>query len=194
MLRSGGRTLFVSLSDRTSSCPVQMVAMVTPHLQFTRNTSTEEIMNTQENSRQTDESISKAALSRRLEGISWGAVLIAVGTIWLLPDKQVPKGTWLIAAGLIILGFSLVRYFNALRVSGFSVAVGILATLAGLGEYFALHLPLFAIALIGLGTYLLFERLHEKDSVSTPERGWSCCWPGEQENDRSGAQGQTGGH
>jgi len=141
-----------------------------------------------------DDSARKAALSRRLEGIGWGVLLITLGTIWLLPERQVPPGSWLIAAGLIILGLSAIRYFNALRVSGFSLAVGILAMLAGLREYFGLELPLFAIALIGLGTCLLFERLLEKDSNSTAGRGWRCCWPGKQEDSRDAAQGQTGGH
>jgi hypothetical protein len=132
-------------------------------------------MNTQENSRSIDESTQKAALSRRLEGIGWGVLLIAVGTIWLLPQGRVPKGTWLIAAGLIVLGFSVVHYFNALKVSGFSLAVGILALVAGLGEYFAVELPLFAIALIGLGTWLLLQRLPEKHSNSDTGRRWNRC-------------------
>lgn len=138
-------------------------------------------MNSHDNSRSLDDNDGKTALSRRLEGIGWGVLLITVGAIWLLPPKQVPPGSWLMAAGLIILGFSAIRYFNALRVSGFSLAVGILALLAGLGEYFALDLPLFAIALIGLGAWLLFSRLREKDSASTAGRGW-CGGPSEHGN------------
>jgi hypothetical protein len=138
-------------------------------------------MNSYGNPRSTDENDGKAALSRRLEGIGWGVLLITVGTIWLLPPKHVPPGSWLMAGGFIILGFSAIRYFNALRVSGFNLAVGILAMLAGLGEYFALDLPLFAIALIGLGAWLLFSRLHEKDSASAAGRGW-CGGPSEHGN------------
>jgi hypothetical protein len=57
----------------------------------------------------------KIALSRRLEGFSWAVLLIVVGTIWLLPETQLPHGSWLIAAGLIMLGLNAIRYFNRIR-------------------------------------------------------------------------------
>ena len=60
-------------------------------------------MTTQGNQISIDENSRKAALNRRLEGIGWGVLLISIGTIWLLPEKQVPQGSWLIAAGLILL-------------------------------------------------------------------------------------------
>jgi hypothetical protein len=151
-------------------------------------------MNSDDKSRSTDDNDRKAALSRRLEGIGWGVLLIIVGTIWLLPSKHVPPGSWLMAGGLIILGFSAIRYFNALRVSGFSLAVGILALLAGVGEYFALDLPLFALALIGLGAWLLFARLRERDLISGAGRSWPCCWPETRDNNQDTARGQEGGH
>jgi hypothetical protein len=150
-------------------------------------------MTTHDNPGSIDDSSRKAALSRRLEGIGWGVLLITIGTIWLLPERQIPRGSWLIAAGLIILAFSVVRHLKALTVSGFSLAVGLLALLAGLGEFFSLELPLLAIVLIGLGTCLLFVRLLEKDPTSTADRGWRCCWRGEQEDDGDAAPGSAGG-
>lgn len=123
-------------------------------------------MTTQGNQISIDENSRKAALNRRLEGIGWGVLLISIGTIWLLPEKQVPQGSWLIAAGLILLGLNAIRYLNAIRVSGFSLVVGILAMLAGLGEFFGLKLPLFAIALIAVGACILLKPLLEKDSIS----------------------------
>jgi len=151
-------------------------------------------MTTQEDQMSADENAKKAALSRRVEGIGWGVLLITIGTIWLVPAGQVPKGSWLIAVGLILLGLNAVRYFYALRMSGFSLAVGILALLAGLGEFYGLNLPLFPIALIGVGACLLVKRLFERESISTPGQGWCCCWPGEQESNRDAARGQAVGH
>lgn len=151
-------------------------------------------MTNQDNQMSIDENARKTALSWRLEAIGWGVLLITVGTIWLLPEKQVPQGSWLIAAGLIMLGLNAIRYFNAIRMSGFSLAVGIFALLAGLGKFFGLKLPLFAIALIGVGACLLLRRLREKDSISTAGQGWCCCWPAEQESNRDAARGQAVGH
>ncbi len=151
-------------------------------------------MTTQENQKSVDENAKKTALSRRLEGIGWGVLLITIGTIWLLPAKQVPHGSWLIAVGLIMLGLNAVRYLYALAISGFSLAVGILALLAGLGEFYGLNLPLFPIALIGVGACLLLRRLFERDSISTTGQGWCCCWPGEQKSNRVDSPGQAVGH
>ena len=151
-------------------------------------------MTTQGNQISIDENSRKAALNRRLEGIGWGVLLISIGTIWLLPEKQVPQGSWLIAAGLILLGLNAIRYLNAIRVSGFSLVVGILAMLAGLGEFFGLKLPLFAIALIAVGACILLKPLLEKDSISPTGRGWCGCWQWERESNRDRTRGQAVGH
>src|SRR3972149_2042115 len=76
----------------------------------------------------------KAALNKRLESIGWGLFLIMIGGIWLVPDEQVPEGTWLIGAGLIMLGLNLARYLNGIRMSGFTIVLGILALASGLSD------------------------------------------------------------
>ena len=130
---------------------------------------------TTQNNQVVDENTRKVALSRRLEGFGWAALLIAVGTIWLLPEKQVPHGSWLIAAGLILLGLNAIRYLNRIRMSGFSIVVGIVALTMGLGEFFGLNLPLIAVALIVIGVGILLKTMLEKDSISPVGHGWNCC-------------------
>ena len=71
-----------------------------------------------------------------------GALLITVGTIWLLPEKQVPRGSWLMAAGIILLGLNAIRYLNGIRMRRFSLVAGAVALLAGVGAYFNWNLPL----------------------------------------------------
>ena len=124
-----------------------------------------------------DGTTKRVALERRLEDLGWGVLLIAVGTIWLLPEEHVPHGSWLIAAGLIMLGLNVARFFSGLRTSGFSLVVGILALIAGLGEFFGIGVPLLPIALIVIGAYLLLKPLRYKDSASATGHGWSCCRP-----------------
>jgi hypothetical protein len=62
----------------------------------------------------------KEELNQRLEAIGWGLSLITIGMLWLVPAGLVPDGTWLIAAGVILLGVNVVRYFNAIKMKGMS--------------------------------------------------------------------------
>jgi hypothetical protein len=99
---------------------------------------------------------SKAALNKRLEAIGWGLFLIIIGALWIIPDERVPDGTWLIAAGVIMLGVNAVRYLNDIKMSWASLILGLLAVIFGLGEFVGLDLPFVAILLIvfGLGIIL----------------------------------------
>ncbi len=134
-------------------------------------------MTNQNNQTTDDVQKKKAKLDARLSDIGWAVLLITIGTIWLLPDKQVPQGSWLIAGGVILLGLNVIRYFNGIRMSGFSLVLGTLALLAGIAGFFAWHLPLFAIALIVIGACLLFKPLVERKSVFAARHGCCCEWP-----------------
>lgn len=151
-------------------------------------------MTTEHNQVSIDESTRKLALSNRLEDFGWAVLLIAIGTIWLVPDHMIPQGSWLIAVGVILLGLNAVRSFNRIRIRGFSLAVGIVALLIGLGEFFGLRLPLFPIALIVIGVGMLLKPLFEKDSVSAFSRGWCCCGQGEREISQDATQRRATGH
>ncbi len=150
-------------------------------------------MTTEDNQIPNRENARKTALGRRLEGIGWGVLLISIGTIWLLPAGQVPPGSWLIAPGLILLGLNAGRYFYAIRMSGFSLIAGTLALLLGLGEYFGVKVPFFALALILVGACILLKPLFAKHSIFPAGKGWCCCWPEKQESSQDRAQGQPAG-
>lgn len=136
-------------------------------------------MNTQKNQVSVSEEAKKAALSGRLENFGWGVLLMAIGTIWLLPEKLVPQGTLLIAIGLIMLGLNAVRYFNGITMNCLSLVVGFFALAAGAGEFLGLKVSLFAIALIVIGVAILLRPLVEKDSHWHADQGWTCCGRGE---------------
>ena len=140
-----------------------------------------------------DESTRKVALSKRLEDFGWAVLLIVIGTIWLIPANLMPKGSWLIAAGIIMLGLNAIRYFNGIKMVGFSLVAGILALLAGFGEYFGLTLPLFAIALIVIGVIMLLKPLLEKNAVATVGQDWCCCGQWEHESHQEDVRGQAVG-
>jgi hypothetical protein len=100
---------------------------------------------------------SKQALNKRLEGIGWGLFLIIIGALWIIPDELVPNGTWLIAAGVIMLGVNLVRYLNDIKLSGASLLLGFLAVIFGVGELMGLDLPFVAILLIVFGAGIVLR-------------------------------------
>jgi hypothetical protein len=104
----------------------------------------------------------KAALNKRLESIGWGLFLIMIGGIWLVPDEQVPGGTWLVGAGLIMLGLNAARYLNGIRMSGFTIVLGILALASGLSDFAGIDLPLFPILLILIGASILLKPMFER--------------------------------
>ena len=99
----------------------------------------------------------KAALNKRMESIAWGAFLIMLGCRFFIPDEQVSEGWWSIGVAIILLGLNAARYFSGLRMSGFTVALGVIALLTGIGELAGLDLPVLPILLILLGANLLLK-------------------------------------
>ena len=98
----------------------------------------------------------KEALNKRLETIFWGLFLIMLGGWTFIPGDAVPKALWDIALGVLFLGLNAARYFNGLRMSGFTTFLGILSVLAGIGGLLGLDLG-GAMFLIILGAYLILK-------------------------------------
>jgi hypothetical protein len=117
----------------------------------------EDVMSTQE-VQPTDQEVQKSILNKRLESIGWGLCLIMIGGIWLVPDARVPEGTWLIGAGLIMLGLN----FSGIKMSGFTIILGILALGFGISDFFGVDLPLFPILIILIGANIILKPLIEK--------------------------------
>ena len=104
----------------------------------------------------------KAALNKRLETAFWGLFLIMLGGWALIPDETIPKGAWSIGVGLIMLGLNAARYFNKIRMSGFTTILGILSLLGGIGELVGLADLGGAFLLIILGAYLILKPWFEQ--------------------------------
>ena len=104
----------------------------------------------------------KQALNKRLETIGWGLFLIMLGGFMFLPRNQVPDGLWSIGVGLIMLGLNAARYFNGLRMSGFTTFLGLLSVIGGVLELVGLVALNGVILLIVLGCYLLLKPLFDK--------------------------------
>jgi hypothetical protein len=108
----------------------------------------------------------KSALNKRLESIAWGCFLVMLGGFMFIPDNIVTDGLWTVGVGLIMLGLNLARYLNRLRMSGFTLVLGVLGVLAGLVQIFFLEQNIEgALLLIILGVYLLFKPWFEKKEM-----------------------------
>ena len=99
-------------------------------------------------------------LDHQLERVSWALFLIMIGGLALVPG--VPGGTWLIGTGLIMLGLNAVRQVNGIRMSTFTVVLGILALVLGIAQVLGTDLPLFPVLLILIGASLLWRSLVEQ--------------------------------
>ncbi|HHY89594.1 MAG TPA: hypothetical protein GYA06_11815 [Chloroflexi bacterium] len=98
-----------------------------------------------------------AATNQRLERMAWGLFLIILGGLALVPDRWVPEGAWLVGAGLVMLGLNAARFVLHIKVSGFTVVLGMIALLSGMGSMFGVNLPVFPILLILAGVYLILR-------------------------------------
>ena len=98
-------------------------------------------------------------VNRNYGQLAWGAIFIWWGITEMF--NFLPDGVGALGLGLILLGVNAVRSLNGIPVSGFSVALGILALvwggleLAGALLSLPFHLPVFAILLIVLGILVL---------------------------------------
>jgi len=104
----------------------------------------------------------KAALNKRMETMAWGAFLIMLGGFMFVPEEIIKGGWWSIGVGLILLGLNGARYFNGLRMSGFTTFLGIISVLGGIFDLVTTQDFGGAIFLIVLGGYLILKPWFDK--------------------------------
>jgi hypothetical protein len=107
----------------------------------------------------------KAALNKNLETAAWGCFLIMLGGFFFVPDSLVKGGVWSIGVGLILLGLNAVRYFNGIRMSGFTTFLGIISIIGGVLELVGVKDIGGSVFLIVLGSYLILKPYFEKQKL-----------------------------
>ena len=101
-------------------------------------------------------------INDRYETVTWGALLILVGILNLVPG--VPPGAGTLGIGLILLGLNGVRTLRKIPVNGFTLTLGLVAAvlgaavLAGSLRGIQLEGPFFPALLIAIGVYWLLPR------------------------------------
>ncbi|HSF83442.1 MAG TPA: hypothetical protein VLA49_19545 [Anaerolineales bacterium] len=104
----------------------------------------------------------KATLNKRLESVAWGCFLIMLGGFMFVPEEIIKGGWWSIGVGLIMLGLNAARYFNGLRMSGFTTFLGIISVIGGVLDLVGMEGINGAILLIVLGGYLILKPWFER--------------------------------
>jgi hypothetical protein len=104
----------------------------------------------------------KKALNRRMDNAAWGLFLIVLGCLWLIPDEQVPQDAWLLGAGVILLGLNALRYLKGIRMSGFTILLGVVGVLLGVGGLLGVDLPVLPVLIILLGLSMVVGPLLKK--------------------------------
>jgi len=79
-----------------------------------------------------------------------------------VPEQIIKGGWWSIGVGLIFLGLNAARYFNGLRMSGFTTFLGILSIIGGILDLVGMEGVNGAVLLIVLGGYLILKPYFEK--------------------------------
>ncbi|MBE9524658.1 MAG: hypothetical protein IMY76_06135 [Chloroflexi bacterium] len=104
----------------------------------------------------------KSALNKRLESMAWGFFLIMLGGFMFVPEEIIKGGWWSIGVGLIMLALNASRYFNGLRMSGFTTFLGIISVIGGVLDLISTSNIDGAVLLIVLGAYLIVKPYLEK--------------------------------
>ncbi len=102
----------------------------------------------------------KQDLNNRLETISWGLFLVMLGGFALV--KGIPEGTWLLGAGIIMLGLNAVRLMVGIRASWFTIVLGAVAFLAGIGSVTGVEMPVGPILIILIGLAIIVRALQPR--------------------------------
>jgi hypothetical protein len=76
--------------------------------------------------------------------------------------RGVPEGTWLIGAGVIMLGLNAVRLLVGIRASWFTVILGTIALLSGLSSVLGIDIPVGPLLIILIGLAIIVRALQPR--------------------------------
>ena len=98
-----------------------------------------------------------AALGDRVDTLGWGLLFVVVGVVSLVPSM--PDGSWLIAAGLVILIVSAARAWLGVPIRGAALVVGLVALSAGVFTVLGLEGAIGPFVLVVLGLSVIVGSL-----------------------------------
>jgi len=158
-----GRVTFMINDVNMPFVPVIVLGILGVWLLVNARRSEEEIEKmTLDKEKEEVEPSEKAILNKRLETIGWGLFFIMLGGFAFVPYELVPKGLWSIGVGVIMLGLNITRYFNKIKMSGFTTFLGVISLLSGVTQLMGMHNLDAPILLIIIGAYLILKPWFDK--------------------------------
>jgi hypothetical protein len=102
-------------------------------------------------------------LNKRLETAGWGVLLLWSGALMLLPgDLGVLWHMWLVGAGAILLGASVVGRALGLRPTWGTVVLGVVGLVSGIGGLAGVAIPVIGLAVIVFGLLLVITAIRSR--------------------------------
>jgi len=102
-------------------------------------------------------------LNKRLETAGWGLLLLWSGTLMLLPgDLGVLWHVWLVGAGAILLGVSIVGLALRLRPTWGTIVLGVVGLVSGIGGLAGVAIPVIGLAVIVFGLVLVMTAVRSR--------------------------------
>ena len=120
-------------------------------------------METQEDRNENGGDKREKALNKKLEAVAWGLFVITIGVLLLVPEDQRPETAWLVGAGTIMLALNLVRYLVGIKLSAFTIVLGLVALTIGVLGLYEIKKPVFPIIVIAIGLIIIVKPLVCRD-------------------------------
>ena len=104
--------------------------------------------------------------------LGWGLFLLGTGTVWLLDNmlnRNLDGLIWM-WGGVLLLALNGVRYLVNLKMSRFTLGLGVVLVVIGISDMVGLKISLFAVVLIVIGAAMLLtawlgpRRFKERDT------------------------------
>jgi hypothetical protein len=98
-----------------------------------------------------------------LDGVAWGSFLILLGLVWFVSaSHSIDAGAYVaVGIGIILIGINLIRMVVGIKVSKFSLFIGLIAFAIGGAAVIGYSLPLVPMAIVLIGLFILAEGLQK---------------------------------
>jgi len=128
----------------------------------------------------------KKALLDKINGLAFAAFLVMIGVLWLQPEGSLPKSTWVLGLGLILVVGNIARHLYGVGICRCSAFLGVILVLAGGFGFFGLKFPLFPVLVILAGVGIAVGIITGKTCCSGKgsDTDSGCCGPGDEKEEK----------